>query len=74
MYAIALVRLEGLAARIIVEQKLPVADLEAAMVELGLAVETNDERTVMDRVQRFHVCILEKPGNRCRRHPGFREG
>src|SRR5260370_19391396 len=34
--------LEGLAARIIVEQKLPVADLEAAMVELRLAVETND--------------------------------
>src|ERR1700738_1765520 len=55
--------LEGLAARIIVEQKLPVADLEAAMVEPRLAVETNDVRTVIDRVQRFHVCILEKPGN-----------
>src|SRR5258708_10818805 len=55
--------LEGLAARIIVEQKLPVADLEAAMLELRLAVETNDVRTVIDRVQRFHVCILEKPGN-----------
>src|SRR5260221_704601 len=41
--------LAGLAARIIVEQKLPVADLEAAMVELRLAVETNDVRTVLAR-------------------------
>ncbi len=55
--------LEGLAARIIVEQKLPVADLEAAMVELRLAVETNDVRSVIDRVQRFHLCLLKKPGN-----------
>jgi DNA-binding GntR family transcriptional regulator len=55
--------LEGLAARIIVEEKLPVADLEAAMVELRLAVETNDVRSVIDRVQRFHLCLLKKPGN-----------
>src|SRR5713226_4225757 len=55
--------LEGLAARIIVEQKLPIADLEAALVELRRAVEGNDVRHVIDRVQRFHVCILEKPGN-----------
>jgi len=55
--------LEGLAARIIVEQKLPIADLEAALVELRTAVEGNDVRHVIDRVQRFHVCILEKPGN-----------
>ena len=55
--------LEGLAARIIVEQKLSITDLEAAMVELRLAVETNDVRSVIDRVQRFHVCILAKPGN-----------
>jgi len=45
--------LEGLAARILVEQKLPVADLEAAMVELRLAVETNDVRSVIDRVSDF---------------------
>src|SRR5882724_4655824 len=46
--------LEGLAARIIVEQKLPIADLEAALVELRSAVEANDVRHVIDRVQRFH--------------------
>src|SRR6266404_7536718 len=47
--------LEGLAARIIVEQKLPVADLEADMEELRRTVlETNDVRSVIDRVQRFH--------------------
>src|SRR5258705_8017299 len=55
--------LEGLAARIIVEQKLSITDLEAAMVDLRLAVEANDVRSVIDRVQRFHVCILTKPGN-----------
>ncbi len=55
--------LEGLAARIIVEQKLPIADLEVALLELCRAVESNDVRSVIDRVQRFHVCILEKPGN-----------
>src|SRR5260370_11098709 len=55
--------LEGLAARILVEQKLPIRDLEAALVELRRAVEANDVRSVIDRVQRFHVCILTKPGN-----------
>jgi len=55
--------LEGLAARIIVEQRLPIGDLEAAMLELRRAIETNDVRTVVDRLQRFHLCLLEKPGN-----------
>lgn len=55
--------LEGLAARIIVERKLPIADLEAAMAELRTAVEANDVRRVIDRVQQFHVCLLTKPGN-----------
>ncbi|PYU56347.1 MAG: hypothetical protein DMG55_24445 [Acidobacteria bacterium] len=55
--------LEGLAARLIVEQELAIADLETAMVELRRAVETNEVRSVIDRVQRFHVCMLAKPGN-----------
>ena len=55
--------LEGLAARLIVEQELAIADLETAMVELRRAVETNEVRGVIDRVQRFHVCMLAKPGN-----------
>jgi DNA-binding GntR family transcriptional regulator len=64
--------LEGLAARIIVEQKLPIADLEAAMLEFRLAVESNDVRTVIDRVQRFHVCLLEKPRNPFLRENGLK--
>jgi DNA-binding GntR family transcriptional regulator len=64
--------LEGLAARIIVEQRLPIGDLEAAMLELRRAVETNDVRTVVDRLQRFHVCLLEKPGNPFLRENGLR--
>jgi DNA-binding GntR family transcriptional regulator len=64
--------LEGLAARIIVEQHLAIADLEAAMLELRRAVETNDVRSVIDRVQRFHVCLLEKPGNPFLRENGLR--
>jgi DNA-binding GntR family transcriptional regulator len=55
--------LEGLAARIIVEQKSPIADLEDAMIELRRAVEGNDVRRVIGRVQGFHVRLLEKPGN-----------
>jgi DNA-binding GntR family transcriptional regulator len=64
--------LEGLAARIIVEQELPIADLEAALLELRRVVESNDVRTVIDRVQRFHVCLLEKPGNPFLRENGLR--
>ena len=64
--------LEGLAARIIVEQRLPIGDLEAAMLELRRAVETNDVRTVIDRLQRFHLCLLEKPGNPFLRENGLR--
>jgi DNA-binding GntR family transcriptional regulator len=64
--------LEGLAARIIVEQRLPIGDLEAAMLELRRAVETNDVRSVVDRLQRFHVCLLEKPGNPFLRENGLR--
>ena len=55
--------LEGLAARLTVERRLPVDDLEAAMTGLREAVKTNDVRKVIERVQQFHVCLLEKPGN-----------
>ncbi len=55
--------LEGLAARLIVEQKLPLDDLEAALAEMQDAVEQNDLRKVVDRVQQFHLRLLEKAGN-----------
>jgi len=64
--------LEGLAARITVEQKLPFGDLEAAMLEFRRAVEANDVRNVIDRVQHFHVCLLEKPRNPFLRENGLR--
>ena len=55
--------LEGLAARLVVEQKLPLDDLEAALAEMQDAVQQNDLRKVVDRVQQFHLCLLEKAGN-----------
>src|SRR6266404_4834727 len=64
--------LEGLVARLTVERKLPLGDLEACMMALREAVATNDVRKVIDRVQRFHVCLLEKPGNPFLRENGRR--
>ena len=43
--------LEGLAARLVVEQELPLDDLEAALAEMEDAVQQNDLRRVVDRVQ-----------------------
>ena len=64
--------LEGLAARLITEQRLPVDDLEAAMAGMRQAVELNDVRRVVDWVQRFHVSVLERPGNSFLRETGRR--
>ena len=55
--------LEGLAARIITERRLPLEDLEAAMADIQAAVVTNDPRKVVDCIQVFHLCLLEKTGN-----------
>jgi DNA-binding GntR family transcriptional regulator len=55
--------LEGLAARIIAARKLPLQDIESAMIAIQAAVASNDPLKVIDSVQRFHLCILEKPGN-----------
>jgi DNA-binding GntR family transcriptional regulator len=55
--------LEGLAARITTERKLPLQDLELAMADIEQTVATNDPLKVVDCVQRFHLCLLEKPGN-----------
>lgn len=55
--------LEGLAARLVAERKLPLQDLELAQSQMIEAVRTNDLRKVVDRVQQFHVCLLGKPGN-----------
>lgn len=55
--------LEGLAARIIAERRMPVDDLEAAFKGIREAVEKHDLRKVVESVQHFHVRLLEKPGN-----------
>jgi DNA-binding GntR family transcriptional regulator len=55
--------LEGLAARIIAERKLPLQDIESARSAIQSAVASNDPLKVIDSVQRFHLCILEKIGN-----------
>ena len=55
--------LEGLAARIITERKLPLDDIEAAFAGLQAAVRSNDLRRVIGAVQHFHLLLLEKPGN-----------
>jgi len=52
-----------LAARIIAERKLPLQDMESAMCAIQVAVASNDALKVIDSVQRFHLCILEKTGN-----------
>src|SRR5580704_19386273 len=55
--------LEGLAARLVVEQGLQLDDLETALAKMQDAVQQNDLRKVVDRVQQFHLCLLEKAGN-----------
>jgi len=55
--------LEGLAARIIIERKLPLQDLESALADIEDAVASNDPLKVVDYIQAFHLCLLEKTGN-----------
>jgi DNA-binding GntR family transcriptional regulator len=55
--------LEGLAARIIAERKLPLEDIESVMSAIQTAIASNDPLKVVDFVQKFHLCILEKSGN-----------
>jgi DNA-binding GntR family transcriptional regulator len=55
--------LEGLAARTIIERKLPLEDLESAMADIQDAVASNDPLKVVDCIQVFHLCLLEKSGN-----------
>ncbi len=64
--------LEGLAARITIERKLPLQDLESALEAMRQVVQMNDLRKVVERVQQFHVCLLEKPGNPFLREYGRR--
>ncbi len=64
--------LEGLAARIIAQQNLPVDDLKAALNALKDAVKTGDLGEVVEKVQHFHMLLLEKSGNAVLREHGRR--
>lgn len=55
--------LEGLAGRLLSEQKAPLTDLESVMVEIRTAVEAGNVREIITAMQRFHVTLLEKTGN-----------
>ena len=55
--------LEGLAGRLLSEQKVPLTDLEAAIVEIRSAVEADNVREIITAMQRFHMTLLEKTGN-----------
>lgn len=47
--------LEGLAARIIAERKLPLEDIESGMSAIQAAVASNDPLKVVDFIQKFHL-------------------
>ena len=64
--------LEGLAARLVVQNKLPVEDLEAGFESIRSSVSTGDLRQVIGSVQRFHLLLLEKPRNSVLRDHGRR--
>jgi DNA-binding GntR family transcriptional regulator len=64
--------LEGLAARLVAERKLPLDDLEAAFEGIRDAVQSDDVRKVVESVQHFHVLLLEKPGNPVLQEHGHR--
>lgn len=55
--------LEGLAARLLSEQQVPLMDLEAALLEIRSAVEADNIRLIIECMQRFHVLLLKKTGN-----------
>jgi DNA-binding GntR family transcriptional regulator len=57
--------LEGLAARLICEQKLPIGDLEERFAETQQATAGDDLRHIIDSVLRFHLTLCGKPGNYC---------
>jgi len=55
--------LEGLAARLLSEQQVPLMDFEAALVEIRSAVEADNVRQIIECMQHFHVLLLKKTGN-----------
>jgi DNA-binding GntR family transcriptional regulator len=55
--------LEGLAARLIAQDRLQMDDLESGYDDIQRSISTGDLRQVVGSVQRFHILLLEKPRN-----------
>jgi DNA-binding GntR family transcriptional regulator len=64
--------LEGLAARLIAQDRLPMDDLESGYDDIQRSTSTGDLRQVIVSVQRFHILLLEKPRNAVLREHGRR--
>jgi len=62
MYQVRAV-LEGAAAGLIAEQKMPVEDLERILAEMNESTKSNDLRIIVDCVLRFNLTLCEKSGN-----------
>lgn len=56
--------LEGLAARLVVERKTDLTDLEQAIEDMRSAIACRNIQAFYDRDLRFHLLICEKTGNR----------
>jgi len=64
--------LEGLAARLIAQDRLPMDDLESGYDDIQRSTSSGDLRQVIVSVQRFHILLLEKPRNAVLREHGRR--
>jgi len=64
--------LEGLAARLIAQDRLQMDDLESGYDDIRRSISTGDLRQVIGSVQRFHILLLEKPRNAVLREHGRR--
>jgi DNA-binding GntR family transcriptional regulator len=64
--------LEGLAARLIAQDRLQMDDLESGYDDIQRSISTGDLRQVVGSVQRFHILLLEKPRNAVLREHGRR--
>ena len=56
--------LESLAARLMVERKVPLGDLDQALADMGAALECGNARLFYERDVRFHLLIAAASGNR----------
>jgi DNA-binding GntR family transcriptional regulator len=56
--------LEGYAARVVAQKKVPLGELEQTLSDMRSAIECNNLRAFYERDLQFHVLLAEKTGNR----------